>query len=172
MLERELTAFEEAEEKEEERREAQHREAMEAWSAAKARLGAFRDVQDASTTRLRYILQALREAARQGHDKEEGVVASLPPAPPPPVDEDVFVTELGEFYNWAAERKESFESDLGAAEAAFSALRLFLGEEALTEPEEIFEPLHKFLVLACQSLAYKRSGFTPFPFEVGYHPTI
>ena len=70
-------------------------------------------------------------------EEEEGAAAAAasepPPAAPPPVDEDVFVTVLGEFYNWAAERKESFESDLGAAEAAFSALRLFLGEEALTE---------------------------------------
>ena len=72
-------------------------------------------------------------------EEEEGAAAAAasepPPAAPPPVDEDVFVTVLGEFYNWAAERKESVESDLGAAEAAFSALHVFLGEEALTERE-------------------------------------
>ena len=70
--------------------------------------------------------------------------------------EDQFLEVLTEFYNWASERCDQFETDLAAAGAAFKDLYIGFGEEVL--------PLRAYtLLLYSTTSSTSRSTIPPPP---------
>ena len=61
-------------------------------------------------------------------------------------DDDQFLDVLTDFYNWASERQDDFETHLDEVTGSFGELAKFLGEEEVKEPTELFATLQKFLV--------------------------
>ena len=61
-------------------------------------------------------------------------------------EEDLFAEIMTDFYNWAVEQKDIFERELSDAERAFASLCSFLGESNIKEPQNLFQPLQKFLM--------------------------
>ena len=60
-------------------------------------------------------------------------------------DDDHFTEIFTEFYNWASERKENFDSDHLTAVAEFRGACALLGEEEAKEPHQLFDTLEKFI---------------------------
>ena len=67
------------------------------------------------------------------------------PEASPAGEEDMFPEVFTEFYNWAAEKKETFDEELLAVRSLFSHAKDLMGESDVKEPTDLFDTLDKFL---------------------------
>jgi len=60
-------------------------------------------------------------------------------------DEDQFAEVFTEFYNWASERREVFDTELDVSSKLFTEVCALMGEGDAKEPADLFDILDKFL---------------------------
>jgi len=91
-------------------------------------------------------LMLVAEADEKEKDLRKSVEADHGAPHPPAAEEDQFSEVLTNFYMWASAHHEEFTNDFKDAQKLFLDLCAFLGEDSISEPRELFEPLANFLV--------------------------